>query len=51
MKKNSYNEHLDYILEKTTPYQRMIWLGKAIAFWKTIQKQKRFRQKPAIIKN
>lgn len=45
MRKNNYNEHLDYILKNTTPYQRMVWLGKAIAFWKTIQKQKHLQRR------
>ena len=40
MKKKPDNDHLIYIFKHTTPYQRMIWLKKAIAFWKLIQKTK-----------
>ena len=36
-KRKKYNEHLDHILERTTPYQRMLWLKKAFGFWKIIQ--------------
>ncbi len=41
MKKAVINEHLVHILNKTTPYQRMLWLKRAIEFWKTIAKQKK----------
>jgi len=45
MKKEIANEHLIHILEKTTPYQRMVWLKKAIKFWKLVQKQKGFQRR------
>ena len=46
MKKEIANEHLIHILEKTTPYQRIVWLGKTLEFWKWVIKQKRLpRQK------
>ena len=38
-------KHLDHILKNTTPYQRMIWLKKAIEFWKIIQKQKQLHRR------
>lgn len=38
MKKEYDNDHLIYFLEKTTPYQRMVWLKKAFNFWKLMQK-------------
>ncbi len=41
MKKEAVNEHLIHILEKTTPYQRLVWLGKTLEFWKRLNKQKR----------
>ena len=31
------DENLIYILENTTPYQRMVWLKKAFEFWKLFQ--------------
>lgn len=34
------NEHLIYILKKSTPYQRMVWLKKAFEFWKNLKKKK-----------
>jgi len=40
-KRKNYNEHLDHILEKTTPYQRMLWLNRALEFWKIIQLKNR----------
>ena len=40
MKKETSNEHLMYFLEKTTPYQRMVWLGKVLEFWKNQKKKK-----------
>lgn len=40
MKKEIVNEHLIHILEKTTPYQRMVWLAKTLEFWKRLNKQK-----------
>lgn len=50
-KKISYNEHLDYIFKNTTPYQRMLWLKRALEFWKifkvrqklTLSKRKLFK--------
>lgn len=41
MKKELVNEHLIHILEKTTPYQRMIWLKKNLEFWKKMEKKRR----------
>lgn len=41
MKKENANEHLIYLLEKTTPYQRMVWLGKMVEFWKKINNGKK----------
>ncbi|MBI2449910.1 MAG: hypothetical protein HYV47_00035 [Candidatus Nealsonbacteria bacterium] len=40
MKKiNKYiDENLIYILENTTPYQRLLWLKRAFNFWKLVQK-------------
>ena len=32
------DENLIYILENTTPYQRLLWLKKAFNFWKLMQK-------------
>ena len=37
MKKEKINEHLAYFLERTTPYQRMVWLKKAFEFWKLLK--------------
>ena len=37
MKKEKTNEHLIHFLEKTTPYQRMVWLKKAFEFWKLLK--------------
>ena len=39
MRKNDkyVDENLIYILENTTPYQRLLWLKKAFNFWKLIQ--------------
>ena len=28
------DENLIYIFENTTPYQRLLWLKRAIEFWK-----------------
>jgi len=41
MKKKAVNEHLIYLLEKTTPYQRMAWLKWAFEFWKSLKKRKK----------
>jgi len=42
MKHNKYiDENLIYILENTTPYQRMVWLKKAFNFWKLSQKNRK----------
>ena len=40
MKKNDkyVDENLIYILESTTPYQRLLWLKKAFNFWKLMQR-------------
>jgi len=35
------DEHLIYILRKSTPYQRMVWLEKAFQFWKSLKKKKK----------
>ncbi|MEK9135057.1 MAG: hypothetical protein AAB451_02055 [Patescibacteria group bacterium] len=40
MKKEKPNEHLVHFLEKTTPYQRMVWLKKAVEFWKILNYNK-----------
>ena len=32
------DENLIYILENTTPYQRLLWLKKVFNFWKLMQK-------------
>lgn len=32
------DENLIYILENTTPYQRLLWLKKAFNFWKLMRK-------------
>ena len=32
------DENLIYILESTTPYQRLLWLKKAFNFWRLMQK-------------
>lgn len=37
--KGAVNEHLIHVLEKSTPYQRMVWLEKAFEFWKILQKE------------
>lgn len=37
MSKKITNEHLLHFLEKTTPYQRMVWLKKALEFWRTLK--------------
>ena len=41
MKKENKNKYVDenliYIFENTTPYQRLLWLKKAIEFWKIFQ--------------
>jgi len=39
MRKNDkyVDENLIYILENTTPYQRLLWLKKAFNFWKLMQ--------------
>jgi len=40
-KKKDIDEHLIYILEKSTPYQRMVWLQKAFEFWKSLKNKKK----------
>lgn len=41
MKKENKNKYVDenliYVFENTTPYQRLLWLKKAIEFWKIFQ--------------
>ena len=32
------SQNLIYILENTTPYQRLLWLKKAFNFWKLMRK-------------
>ena len=49
-KKKDIDEHLIYILEKSTPYQRMVWLQKAFEFWKSL-KNKKVRKKSGEIEN
>jgi hypothetical protein len=41
MKKETADKNLLRILRKTTPYQRMIWLGKNIEFWKRMARRGR----------
>ncbi len=39
-KENKYvDENLIYVLENTTPYQRMLWLKRVLAFWKMFKKR------------
>lgn len=35
------DENLIYILENTTPYQRLLWLKRAVKFWKMFQNRQR----------
>lgn len=48
MKKENVNEHLIHILEKTTPYQRLVWLGKTLEFWKKLNRRKQLSLKKRI---
>jgi len=45
MKKNDkyVDENLIYIFENTTPYQRMLWLKKAIKFWKIFKVRQKMK--------
>lgn len=49
MQKRNHNEHLDYVLRNSTPYQRMIWLKRAFEFWKSWKyaRRKKIPQKAA----
>ncbi len=38
------DENLVYIFENTTPYERLIWLRKALNFWKLTQKHNKYVQ-------
>jgi len=38
--KGPFNEHLIHTLEKTTPYQRMVWLKRAFEFWKKLKTER-----------
>jgi len=43
-KENKYiDENLIYILNNTTPYQRLLWLKKAVEFWKIFETRRRNR--------
>lgn len=33
------DENLIYVFENTTPYQRMLWLKRALKFWKIFKKR------------
>ena len=37
-KKSDIDDHLMHIVKNTTPYERLVWLKKALNFWKLAQK-------------
>ncbi|MBI2041421.1 MAG: hypothetical protein HYT20_00180 [Candidatus Nealsonbacteria bacterium] len=37
------DENLIYIFENTTPYQRMLWLKRAIEFWKIFKNKQKIK--------